>query len=275
MVTQETITEYWERETCGTRFASSTEVLDRSREITAARYRVEPFIASFARFDAQPGMRVLEVGVGAGTDFMQWLRTGADCFGIDATAAAIELTQARIVAEGCPQPRSLTVANASALSFEASFFDIVYSYGVIHHAEDTKGCLREIGRVLKPGGQARVMVYAHRSATGLMLWVLHGLLRLRPLVSQRTLVAKHLESPGTKSYSREELTDLVEGAGMSVISMEKRAGPGDLLLMPPSEKYASKAHLWGFVSKVYPRRLVRRFEKSLGLFLLVTAQRAD
>src|SRR6185369_6630904 len=87
-------------------------------------------------------------------------------------------------------------------------FDIVYSYGVMHHSPDTAQCLREARRVLKPGGEARIMVYHHPSLTGLMLWLRYGVLRGKSL---RKTVYDHLESPGTKTYAQEEARRLMEG----------------------------------------------------------------
>ena len=266
---QSDISAYWEAEVCGTRFATATSTLEQSQEISAARYLAEPFIRDFARFDSRPGDNVLEVGVGAGTDFMEWLNTGAHCYGIDATTAAIELTRSRITVEEVSPPVQLFVADAADLPFAMDFFDYVYSYGVIHHAERTTDCLAEIHRVLRAGGTARVMVYSSFSATGLMLYLMYGLARLRPFTSQRAVVSQHLESPGTKCYSKGEFRRMAEAAGFTVGSIIKKAGSGDLLLMPPSQKYARQGGLYRLVQRVYPRALVRRSESLLGLFLLV------
>lgn len=272
---QESITSYWEQEVCGTRFTESADLATQSREITASRYQVEPFIPTFAKFDSRPTERVLEVGVGAGTDFMQWLRTGADCYGIDATRAAIDLTRSRIEVEGCSQPKSLQVADAAALPFDRDYFDLVYSYGVIHHAERTADCIKEIARVVRPGGEVRLMVYSSFSATGLMLWALYGAAKGHPFKSQKALVAEHLESPGTKSFTKAEARVMVEAGGLSVVSIEKKAGTGDLLQMPPSAKYQDQRGLYSKVQRFYPRTTVKRFEGLFGMALLIVARKAQ
>ena len=64
------------------------------------------------------------------------------------------------------------------MPFADDSFDVVYSNGVLHHTPDTAGAVREIHRVLRPGGQARVMLYHRGSAA---YWgdiiLRHGLLR--------------------------------------------------------------------------------------------------
>ena len=69
---------FWNRESCDTGQARSEKY---SREyfeqIEQWRYRDQPFIHAFAQFTRYRDKRVLEVGFGAGTDFIQWLRAGA------------------------------------------------------------------------------------------------------------------------------------------------------------------------------------------------------
>ena len=76
------IKEYWNREICGTAVASS-EKYSRQYfdEIEDSRYSIEPEVFSFAQFTRFRCQKVLEVGVGAGTDFIQWVRAGAKAYG--------------------------------------------------------------------------------------------------------------------------------------------------------------------------------------------------
>ena len=65
--------------------------------------------------------------------------------------------------------------------------------------------LSEIKRVAKPGAKIKIMVYSNFSLTGIMLYFLKGFLRLNIFTSQEKIIYEHLESPGTKSYSKGEL----------------------------------------------------------------------
>jgi len=157
-------------------------------------------------------------------------------------------------------------ADAEHLPFPDDTFDIVYSYGVMHHSPGTAQCVREARRVLKPGGSLRIMVYHHRSWTGLMLWLRYGFLRGKSL---RESVYSHLESPGTNSYTREEARGLLEG--FEQIEFGQEFSPGDLLLNEPSVRFRGGGYrlIW----KVYPRAVVRAFGRKWGLFLMITARK--
>ena len=85
---------------------------------------------------------------------------------------------------------------------------MVYSWGVLHHSPDTPKAVSEVFRVLKNGGNARIMIYHKWSMVGYMLWVRYALLRLRPWITLREIYARYLESPGTKAYSLAEARQL-------------------------------------------------------------------
>lgn len=108
--------------------------------------------------DLQPqGKSVLEIGVGLGTDHMQFARLGAILTGIDITPECIALTKKRFTLEGYTS--DLRVTDAEHLPFADNTFDMVYSFGVIHHIPNMNRIVEEIRRVLKPGGTAIVSIY--------------------------------------------------------------------------------------------------------------------
>ena len=122
--------------------------------------------------------------MGAGTDFIEFLKNGAICYGIDATQAAINESRNNIKLAFSETNKEFNLQylekiNAENLPFPDNEFDIVYSFGVLHHAKNTMRCLSEAIRVLKPGGTLKIMVYSDFSAVGLMLWILHGLLKFK------------------------------------------------------------------------------------------------
>jgi SAM-dependent methyltransferase len=99
--------------------------------------------------------------------------------------------------------------DAETLSYPDSSFDLVYSWGVIHHSEDPAGIIGEIHRVLKPGGRFIGMVYGRHSLVSFKLWVRFGLLHGRPWRSLADTVWHHMESIGTKTYTLTETADLL------------------------------------------------------------------
>ncbi|HYX27559.1 MAG TPA: class I SAM-dependent methyltransferase [Pyrinomonadaceae bacterium] len=159
---KERVRDFWQQHPCGTKFGDaaigSRDFFDR---VEAHRYEKEWHIPSAANFAAAHGLKVLEIGCGLGTDGAQFARAGADYTGIDLTEAAIELARRRFALEGLPG--EFKISDAERLDFADESFDVVYSHGVLHHTPDIESAVREIHRVLKPGGRAIVMLY-HRGS---------------------------------------------------------------------------------------------------------------
>jgi ubiquinone/menaquinone biosynthesis C-methylase UbiE len=258
---KEQVTDFWNAEPCGRRYLEGKEDFDAHAK---ARYELEPFIFEFANFQGAHALKVLEIGVGMGADYFEWLKAGASATGVDLSVASIERARQRCEIAGFKP--DLRIADAERLPFADDTFDVVYSYGVMHHSPNTQQCVREAWRVLKPGAQARIMLYHHPSVTGMMLWLRYGFLRGKSL---RQCVFDHLESPGTKSFTREEVRELLSGYGDVEVRVE--FSPGDLLLHQPSAKFQS--WFYQIVWTVFPRFLIRRIARSWGLFLLITARK--
>jgi len=203
---------WWGEEPCGTRAAKHARgTRAYFEDIEADRYRREPEIHAFAQFTRYRGRRVLEVGVGAGTDFIQWTRAGADAWGVDLTPEAIQLVRERLAEYDLDG--TVQVADAEALPFADDEFDLVYSFGVIHHTPDTYKALGELIRVTKPGGEIKVMVYNRHSVAALFIWMRKALQRGVPWHGLKWAIAQ-LESPGTKAYTRREVETWAESFQM-------------------------------------------------------------
>ncbi len=201
---------FWEKTPCGTRDIGAVEgsraFFDR---IEFDRIEREPFIGRFARFGKRRGQRVLEVGVGVGTDFVRFARAGARLTGVDLTEHGVELARQRLTLEGLEA--EVRRADAESLPFTDGSFDFVYSWGVIHHTPDPARAAAEIVRVTRPGGEVCVMVYHRHSLVGLQCWILNALLRGKPWRSFSDVIAHHMESPGTRAFSIEEAGRLFPG----------------------------------------------------------------
>lgn len=209
-ITKETVRAWWNQQACGTQFAESDELTPAYfAEIEEARYRLEPYIHSFAQFTRYHGKKVLEVGIGAGTDFVQWVRAGALVYGVDLTVEAITHTRCRLELEGL-QARDLRQADAEHLDYPDDSFDLVYSWGVIHHTPDPFKALSEIVRVARPGGEVKVMIYHRHSVAAFMTWLRCCALSGRPWQSVSYAVANYVESPGTRAYTRREARAMLE-----------------------------------------------------------------
>ncbi|MDB5866698.1 MAG: hypothetical protein JWO70_4504 [Betaproteobacteria bacterium] len=255
--------DFWERAACGEELYLTGD--DAYNHQARTRYELEPYISSFADFEATRDLRVLEIGVGLGADHERFAAAGANLSGIDLTRNAVEHTRARLERRGLTS--DLRIGDAETLPFGDAQFDVVYSYGVLHHSPNTAAAVAEVHRVLKPGGIARIMIYHKRSFVGLMLWIRYGLLALKPFEPLASLYAQHLESPGTKAYSVDEARRLF--AWFSEVQISTELTHGDLLTSAAGQRHTGL--LLNFARKVWPRRLIRRFFPANGLHMLITA----
>lgn len=153
---------FWQANPCGTKFSDAPPGTRLFYERTEEhRYTKEWHIPEAADFTGARGLRVLEIGCGLGTDGAQFAKAGAIYTGVDLTEAAVELARRRF--ELFELPGTFRTADAENLDFADESFDLVYSHGVLHHTPDTRRAVREVHRVLRPGGRAVVMLY-HRDS---------------------------------------------------------------------------------------------------------------
>lgn len=235
--------------------------------VETERYDVyAPWMRDTLGFGGHAGRRILEIGPGLGTDHAQFARAGGQMFAIDLTAAHLEHTRRRFALE-----RLLTRAtrgDAESLPFRDGSFDVVYSFGVIHHTPRMQAAIDEVRRVLRPGGLAVVGLYHKHSA---FYWIhtilLRGLL-LGGLLRRgyrRLLSEIEYRSPGSDAVplvqvlTRRRCRELF--AGFSDVRIDSR--------------HIDISHALPFVP-ASPARVRRRLERLAGRFgwyLIVFARR--
>ena len=244
---------FWEQEPCGTneRITGQLELGSRAwfEAVEQNRYANEPMIHAAAEFTRHHGKQLLEIGVGAGTDHLQWARAGCKCHGVDLTAAAIETTRRRL--ELYQLSSDLQRLDAETLPFDDNAFDLIWSWGVVHHAESPENIVAEIHRTLKPGGEFRGMMYKRWSLSVVKEWTKHALLRGKPWRSLSDVLSHHFESPGTKAYTLNEIRHMF-GAFKQVEAIPVMT-PYDL------------QHLPRFLSNWLP--------STMGMFILIRAEK--
>lgn len=200
--------EKWNADPCGADATSPFGSVQFFENVEHDRYeRYAPWLKPHVNFEQFRHRRVLEVGFGLGTDHITLARHGAMTFGLDLTPRHVEATATRFALEGCT-PR-LARGDAESLPFASDSFDAAYSFGVLHHTPDTASAVREIHRVLRPGGVAIVGLYHTWSAYLAYLLVRHGVFggMLATKGWRRTLALienpQHTDAvPLVKTYSR-------------------------------------------------------------------------
>ena len=262
--------EFWNSESCGERYAVGKDDVDKFFAEEKSRYSLEPYIKSFGEFEKFQDKNVLEIGVGYGCDHSQIAKNKpSKLTGVDLTERAIENTKYRF--HILDLNSTLKTDNAENLSFQTENFDAVYSWGVLHHSPDTNKCFKEVHRVLKPGGVAKIMIYHKYSPVGWMLWLKYGLLARNPFKKMNDIYSNHLESPGTKAYTLNQAKELV--SDFSEYDIKIQLSFADLLEGDVGARHRGLVLEMG--KFLYPRFLIKLLAKILpiGLFILITARK--
>lgn len=286
---KERVRAFWQDHPCGTKFADAPPGSRNFYKLVEAhRYSKEWHIPDAARFSQSHNLRVLEVGCGLGTDGAQFAQAGALYTGVDLTQAAIDLAQRRF--ELFNLPGSFRVADAENLDFPDNEFDLVYSHGVLHHTPDTARAVKEIHRVLRPGGRAIVMLYhrdsynyrvnislLRRSGLHLLRWnagvKLVHLLTREPEDSLREH-AEQLRSNQNYSGSQEFLNKNTDGAGNPLARVYSRSEALELFKdfthVEPQTYFLNKRWL-PVLGPLLPRSIESRLAAKWGWHLWIYA----
>jgi ubiquinone/menaquinone biosynthesis C-methylase UbiE len=264
---------YWDARPCNIRHSTkpvgSKEYFD---EVEARKYFVEPHIPAFADFDRWRGKRVLEVGCGIGTDSINFARAGADLTAVELSGESLRIAAERAEVMGVADHVRFVQANAEELTsaLDDEPFDLVYSFGVIHHTPRPERALAEMRALMAPGGTLKLMIYHRRSWK--VFWIVAGQGRGRFWKTDE-LVAEHSEAqtgcPVTFSYTRGEARDLVESNGFRVQDLHV-----DHVFPYRIRDYVEYRYVKEPYFSWMPDPLFRAFERRFGWHLLVTAEAA-
>jgi SAM-dependent methyltransferase len=263
---KQAVHDFWNAASCGeSLYLQGAEIDDTYAAQARKRYELEPYIEPFADFAGTRGQEVLEIGVGLGADHERFAAAGARLSGVDLTERAVDHTRHRLHVRGLTS--SLRTADAEALPYADASFDVVYSWGVLHHSPNTPRAIDEVWRVLRPGGSARIMIYHRGSMVGYMLWIRYALLAGKPSRTLADIYATHLESPGTKAYTVQEARRLFDR--FANVEIETVLTHGDLLTSDVGQRH--RGPLLTIAKALWPRWLIRTLLPRHGLFLLARA----
>ncbi len=163
-------------------------------ELDAYRFDKLRYLPRLVDFNGFAGKSILEVGCGVGIDLVRFAAGGARVTGIDLARTSVELAKKNFASRDLVG--DFQVMNGEAMTFSDHHFDAVYAHGVLQYTSDPGRMLREIHRVLKPGGSAILMVYNRWS------W-----LKLMSVVMGVSL--EHEDAPYLRTFSRGEFKRLL------------------------------------------------------------------
>ena len=267
----EDVREYWNTRPCNIRHSprpiGTREYFD---EVEQRKYFVEPHIPQFADFQRWSGKRVLEIGCGIGTDTMNFARAGALVTAVDYSEKSIAIAQQRAKFFGLEGKINFYHGDAQKLSsfVPVQEYDLIYSFGVIHHIPDPGKVLEQVKAYMGAGSELRLMVY-HKwcwktwqilCSEGFRFWKLDK------------FIAKHSEaqsgSPVTYAYSRASVRRLL--AGFTIDDMFI-----DHIFPYRVTDYREYRYVKMWYIRYLPPALFRRFERIFGWHLCVKARLAS
>lgn len=256
--------EQWGQDPCGAEYDREHELGTREFFDAIERHRYSEYAAWMPRlmgFENFRNARLLEIGCGMGTDLLQFARGGARCIGVDLTPRSVEITRHRFKLYGADG--AFMISDGERLPFRNESFDVVYSNGVLHHTPDTAGAIREVHRVLRPGGVAKVMLY-HRNSLNYWFEIVlrRGVLGLEflrgrsaeEIMSRVIEFTDHGARPLVKVYSRKQTRKLFSGFREVTIEVEQ----------------LTRAEL-RFLTSLVSESMLDRLRRRIGWNVIVTA----
>ena len=258
---------YWNRRPCNVRHSTSPvgskEYFD---EVEARKYFVEPHIPKFAQFDRWRGKKVLEIGCGIGTDSINFAKAGADLTVVDLSEESLELCRTRFKVYG--QKANFYLGDAEHLSgfVPVEKYDLIYSFGVIHHTPHPERVFEELKAYCKPETELRVMLYSKWSWKVLWIILVYG---KGALWRSDELVAKYSEaqtgSPVTFYYSARGVRDVMRDYDVTRIWK-------DHIFPYKIDKYVKYEYEWVWYFRWLPTAWFSWLEHRLGWHTLITAR---
>lgn len=262
---------FWDQRPCNIRHSSkpvSTKAY--FDEVEARKYFVEPHIPRFAQFERWRGKKVLEIGCGIGTDTINFARHGAWVTAVELSEKSLELARKRAEVYGLQDNIRFYLGNAEELTkfVDVEPYDLIYSFGVIHHTPHPERVIEQMRHCVRPGSTVKIMVY-HRYAWK-VFWILltYGKGQFWRVAE---LVAQHSEAqtgcPVTYTYTRRESRALLERHGFRVTEMWV-----DHIFPYRIPDYVEYRYVKVWYFRWMPQFLFHWLERHFGWHLCVTAE---
>ncbi len=264
----ERVRSFWDDRPCNIRHSrkpvGTKEYFD---EVEARKYFVEPHIPKFAEFEKWRGKKVLEIGCGIGTDTVNFARAGAEVTAIELSEQSLSIAKQRAKIYNLDNI-TFYLADAEELSkiVPIQKYDLVYSFGVIHHTPHPEKVLEEIKKYCYRETEIRIMLYSKWSWKTIWIILTYG---KGKFWQAKTLIPKYSEaqtgSPVSYAYSFSEIRKLMKD--YEIVSITK-----DHIFPYAIEKYKKYEYEYVWYFRWMPKFLFRWLEKKLGWHTLVTAR---
>lgn len=252
----EQVRTYWNNRPCNIRHSTSPvgtkEYFD---EVEARRYANEPHNYTFPEFERWQGKRVLEIGCGIGTDATNFARHGAVYTGVDLSGESIKLAKRRFEVFGLTG--NFIECNAEELDkvfANGEKFDLIYSFGVIHHAPNPERVVACLPNLLADNGEIKVMLYAKNS------W-------------KNILIEANWDQPEAQSNCPQAVTYTKDQARQLFAAFTDVRVEQDFIFPWNIEHYVKYEYVKQPWFEAMPPELFKIMERALGWHLMITAKK--
>ncbi len=267
----QSVRDYWNRRPCNIRHSTAEigtkEYFD---QVEARKYLVEPHIPAFADFESWKGKKVLEIGCGIGTDTTNFARAGAEVTAVDLSGESLKLAGKRAEVFGVSGRINFYEANAERLSgfIPHQKYDLVYSFGVIHHSPHPEKIIKQIREnFVHSDSTLKLMVYYRHSWKVLWIMLTYGKGQFWEL---DRWIAEYSEAqtgcPVTYSYTKNTVKDLI-GEGFDI-----KENYAEHIFPYRIKDYVNYQYVKEWYWQMLPENVFRLMEKTFGWHLCVTAK---
>jgi len=267
----EQVKDYWNRRPCNIRHSpkavGSKEYFD---EVEARKYFVERHIPTFAQFERWRDKKVLEIGCGIGTDTINFARSGALVTAVELSEQSLGVARKRAQVYAVEDCIQFYRGNAEELStfLPVEPYDLIYSFGVIHHTPHPERVIAQMRNYCAPGSTIKVMLYHRYAWKVLAILLTYGNGKFWRLAE---LVAQHSEAqtgcPVTHIYSRREAHEMLENSGFRVVDVCV-----DHIFPYRIASYVQYSYRKVWYFRCLPQPVFRWLERQAGWHLCLTAE---
>jgi 2-polyprenyl-3-methyl-5-hydroxy-6-metoxy-1,4-benzoquinol methylase len=264
------VKDYWNQRPCNIRHSlAPVGTEEYFNQVEERKYFVEPHIPSFAQFDNWRGKRVLEIGCGIGTDTINFARAGAVVTAVELSEQSLELTKKRAVVFGLQDKINFVLADAERLTafLPQQQFDLIYSFGVLHHTPNPEQAFQQLRALAHSGTTVKIMVYHRRSWKVFWILLTYGKGKFWKLAE---IVARNSEAqtgcPITYTYTKREGQKLLQKVGFKIVDVQVEH------IFPFRIKdYTQYRYVKEWYFRWLPERVFCWLEHKLGWHLCITA----